>query len=157
MTTVPAKHVFESVSALQPSCQQDVVATEYIQVTQDQVNQFADLSLDRQWIHLDVERSERDSPFKGTIVHGFLTLSLGAYFLQSGIRIREVRFGVITALKYARFISVVPVGSWIRGRIKLLDVEEVRGNTQGTWMVTIERRGAPIPCCVMEIVVVYYT
>lgn len=142
--------IFESLAEL-PACKgQEVAVTDWITITQEQVNQFADATGDHQWIHVDVERA-RNGPFGGTIAHGFLTLSLVPKFFDAAIEIRNTRMGVNYGLNKVRFTAPVPVGSRLRARLKLLDCEPIdQGGMQMAWLVTIEREGADKPVCIAE-------
>jgi acyl dehydratase len=131
--------------------------TDWLVLTQDRIQNFADATEDRQWIHLDPERAARESPHGGTIAHGFLTLSLVSYFAGQAIRVRE---GVGTRINYGlnrvRFPSAVRAGSLIRARVTLLSVKEAAAFVDIIFSVTIESQGANKPCCVAEWLVRYY-
>lgn len=134
----------------------EVAVSDWITITQAQVDQFAEATGDRQWIHVDVERAEA-GPFGGPIAHGFLTLSLLPQFFESALTIVESRMGVNYGLNRVRFMSPVPVGSRLRARLKLLSAEPIAGDGfQLTWEATIELEGATKPACVAESVVRRY-
>ena len=129
---------------------QEVAVSDWITVTQKQVDLFAEATGDRQWIHVDVERAKA-GPFGAPIAHGFLTLSLLPAFFESALEIRESGMGVNYGLNKVRFTSPVPVGSRLRARMTLLASEPIdNGGVQMTWQVTVEREGAPKPVCVAE-------
>jgi len=131
--------------------------TEWLVLTQDRIQKFADATEDRQWIHLDPERAARESPYGGTIAHGFLTLSLVSYFAGQAIRVREgVGIRVNYGLNRVRFPSAVRAGSTIRARVTLLSVKESAAFVDIIFSVTIESQGADKPCCVAEWLVRYY-
>ena len=134
----------------------EVGISDWFEVSQDRINQFAEATEDRQWIHIDPERAARESPFKTTIAHGFLTLSLLSVLTKSAISVGEVRMGINYGLNRVRFISPVPAGARIRGRFTLATLEEIKGGAQSTWKVTVERDGSEKPCCVAEWLVRYY-
>jgi acyl dehydratase len=136
---------------------QDVAVSDWVEISQQRVQQFADATGDHQWIHLDVERSKRESPYGGTIAHGFLTLSLLPMLMENAIRLSDVRMGVNYGLNRVRFTAPVPVGSRVRAQLKLLAVEDIAGGAQVTWLVTIEREGSDKPVCVAESVSRRYT
>jgi acyl dehydratase len=147
---------FESLSELPALVGHEVAVSDWITVTQEQVNLFAQATGDHQWIHVDVERAKQ-GPFGGPIAHGFLTLSLIPKFFESAIEIRNTRMGVNYGLNRVRFTSPVPVGSRLRGRMKLLACEPIdNGGMQMTWDVTVEREGAAKPVCVAESLVRRY-
>jgi acyl dehydratase len=129
----------------------------WIDVTQDAIARFADLTGDRQWIHVDSDRAGRESPFGTTVAHGFFTLALLSPILSRTIgSLDGVRMGVNYGLNKVRFPSPVPAGSRVRGRVTLQRVDPVEGALQATWSVIVERAGADKPCCAAEWVVRYY-
>jgi acyl dehydratase len=126
-------------------------------VTQAQITQFADITGDRQWIHVDPERAMRESPYAGTIAHGFYTLSLASRLLRDAVgAIDGTRMAINYGLNKVRFPSALPAGSRVRGRCTLQRLDEVAGGVQATWAVVIEREGADKPCCAAEWLVRYY-
>jgi acyl dehydratase len=131
--------------------------TDWLVLTQDRIQTFADATEDRQWIHVDPERAAPESPYGGTIAHGFLTLSLLSYFSGQAIRIRE---GVGIRLNYGlnrvRFPAAVRAGSAIRARVTLLSVKESAAFVDIIFSVRIETQGADKPACVAEWLVRYY-
>ena len=134
----------------------EVAVSDWITITQEQVNQFAEATGDHQWIHVDVERA-RSGPFGGPIAHGFLTLSLLPKFFASALQIVESGMGVNYGLNKVRFTSPVPVGSRLRGRMTLLACAPVQNNgVQLTWEVKVEREGSEKPVCVAESLVLRY-
>ncbi len=152
------KHTFESVEDLKRAVGQEVAVTDWLTVTQDRVQQFADATGDHNWIHVDVERSRRESPFKETIAHGFLTLSLLAHFMGEAIGIKNgVRMGLNYGLNKVRWVSPVRVGSKIRARFVLASVKEVDGNgVEALYNATVESEGGTKPACVAEWLVRLY-
>ncbi len=147
---------FESITALREQVGQEVATSDWLEVSQERINQFAESTEDRQWIHVDPERAARESPFKETIAHGFLTLSLLSELGKRAMSVGGVRMGINYGLNRVRFVSPVPAGSRIRGRFTLATVEEINGGVQATWNVTVEREGSEKPCCVAEWLVRYY-
>jgi acyl dehydratase len=139
-----------SLAALKELIGQEVAVSKWIEITQERVNQFAEATGDRQWIHTDVERSRKESPFGGTVAHGFLTLSLLPKLMESAIVMPDVKMGVNYGLNKVRFPAPVPVGSRLRARIKLLTVDDIPGGAQVSWEVTMEREGSEKPVCVAE-------
>src|SRR5581483_9804379 len=120
---------------------------------QARIDQFADATGDHQWIHVDRERAEAETPFKATIAHGFLTLSLISALLRQAIRFDGMRMAINYGLNRVRFLSPVPSGSRIRGRFTLASVEPKDDALQATWSVIVEREGAEKPCCAAEWIV----
>ncbi len=130
----------------------DLGVTDWVPVTQEQVDLFADATGDHQWIHVDVERATRESPFGGPIAHGYLTLSLVNLFLPQLLEVRGASMGVNVGLDKVRFPSPVPTGSNLRGSGQVVAVEEAKGGVQITVRVTVEVQGADKPACVADTV-----
>ena len=149
--------IIESLDELKQLAGQEVAVSDWITITQERVQQFADATGDHQWIHLDVERSKVESPYGGTIAHGFLTLSLLPMLMASSLQMSDVKMGVNYGLNKVRFPAPVPVGSRLRARIVLLSVEDISGGAQLVWQVTIEREGGDKPVCVAESITRRYT
>lgn len=129
--------------------------SKYHEVTQPQVQLFADATGDHQWIHLDVERAKA-GPFGGPIAHGYLTLSLAPVLLAEVLHVDGVKMGVNYGANKVRFPSPVPIGSKIRIGARLASVEDVAGGLQVTVETTFECEGAAKPSCVAELVFRYY-
>ena len=147
---------FSNLQALADCVGQEVTVTDWITITQEQVNLFAQATGDHQWIHVDVERAQA-GPFGAPIAHGFLTLSLLPRFFEASLTVSSVKMGVNVGLNRVRFVAPVPVGSRLRARLKLLDSSAIAGNgTQTVWEVTIEREGSTKPVCVAESLVRQY-
>ena len=141
---------FENLAELPALVGQDVAVSDWITVTQDRVNLFAQATGDHQWIHVDVERATA-GPFGAPIAHGFLTLSLIPKFFETAIEIRDTRMGVNYGLNRVRFTSPVPVNSRLRAAIKLLACQPLEGGgMQMTWQVTVQRDGTDKPVCIAE-------
>jgi acyl dehydratase len=151
------KCTLDSPDALKGLIGQEIAVTDWFNVTQERVQQFADATLDHQWIHVDVERSRRESPFKAPIAHGFLTLSLLPHFMHQALEIKHgVRLGVNYGLNRVRFVSPVRAGSNIRARIVLQSLKDVQDGMEAVFNATIEVEGGEKPACVAEWVVRYY-
>lgn len=129
---------------------QEVAVSDWIVITQERVTRFAEATGDQQWIHVDVERSRKESPYGGTVAHGFLTLSLFPMLMQSAIAMSDVKMGVNYGLNKVRFPAPLPVGSRLRARFALTAAEDIPGGAQLTWLVTMEREGGDKPVCVAE-------
>ncbi len=141
---------FQTLAELSALVGQEVALSDWITITQEQVNQFAQATGDHQWIHVDVARATA-GPFGAPIAHGFLTLSLLPLFFQTAMEIREVGMGVNYGLNKVRFTGPVPVGSRLRARLTLLHSEPIDNNgRQMTWKVVVEREGTSKPVCVAE-------
>lgn len=147
---------FESLAALAACVGQEVAVSDWVTITQDRVNRFAEATDDLQWIHVDVERA-KSGPFGGPIAHGFLTLSLLPAFMASAFAVNGVRMGVNYGLNRVRFTAPVPVGSRLRARLTLQACEPIeQGGQQMTWAVVVEREGVDKPVCIAESVVRQY-
>jgi acyl dehydratase len=129
---------------------QEVGVSPWVEISQERIDQFAKATEDFQWIHVDPQRA-KDSPFGGTIAHGFLTLSMLPRLTESTFEFSDRKMGVNYGLNKVRFTSPVPAGARIRGRFVLAKHEKIEGNgVQTTWSVTIEREGGEKPVCVAE-------
>ena len=125
-------------------------------ITQDQIDRFADATLDHQWIHVDPDRA-RSSPVGSTIAHGFLTLSLAVVLLEQTVEIEGCSQVINYGLNRVRFPSVVPVGSNVRMQVEVVSVEEQADTSlQATYSLVFELEGATKPCCVAESLLRYY-
>ena len=152
-----AQRIFDSPDALKDLVGQEIAVTDWFNVAQERIQQFADATLDHQWIHVDVERARRESPFSAPIAHGFLTLSLLPHFMHEALQIKQgVRLGVNYGLNRVRFVSPVRAGSNIRARIALQSLKEVLDGVEAIFNATVEVEGGAKPCCVAEWVVRYY-
>jgi acyl dehydratase len=141
---------FQKLAELPPLVGEEIAVSEWITVTQQQVNLFAEATGDHQWIHVDVERAQQ-GPFGAPIAHGFLTLSLIPKFFENAIEVLDTRMGVNYGLNRVRFTAPVPVGSRLRARLKLLECRAIDGDGyQMTWGVTVEREGSDKPVCIAE-------
>ena len=130
-------------------------ADEWLTVTQEQVDRFAEATGDHQWIHVDVERAEQ-GPFQGTIAHGFLTLALMVPLTEKVVTVTGAAMGINYGLDRVRFITPVPVGGRVRARVEFTALTEVEGGLQLKRTVTIELEGAEKPACVAESLVRIY-
>lgn len=121
-------------------------ATDWFVVTQDRIQKFADATEDRQWIHLDPERARRESPFGGSVAHGFLTLSLLSYWLKQAIHIRSgIAMSVNYGLNKVRFPSAVRAGSAVRSRVTLLSVKESPEFVDAAFLIHVESQSSAKP------------
>jgi len=141
--------VFENLTDLRPLLGEVVATSDWIDVTQARIDQFAQATGDHQWIHVDPERAKA-GPFGTTVAHGFLTLSLLPEMGASAMDVRGVRMGVNYGLNKVRFPAPVPAGSRLRGHFRLTGYEPIDGGAQLTFEVTMEREGSAKPVCVAE-------
>ncbi|MFN3494925.1 MAG: MaoC family dehydratase [Hydrogenophaga sp.] len=147
---------FETLAELAACVGQEVAVSDWITITQEQVNLFAQATGDHQWIHVDPARAAQ-GPFGAPIAHGFLTLSLLPVFFDSAMTVRQSGMGVNYGLNRVRFTAPVPVGSRLRARMTLLASEPIEHQgVQMTWSVQVEREGVAKPVCVAESLVRRY-
>jgi acyl dehydratase len=147
---------FETLADLAACVGQEVAVSDWVTITQEQVNLFAQATGDQQWIHVDVERAKQ-GPFGAPIAHGFLTLSLLPVFFESSMEVTQSRMGVNYGLNKVRFTAPVPVGSRLRARMTLLASEQIDNDgVQMTWAVRVEREDVEKPVCVAESLVRRY-
>ena len=130
----------------------EVAVSDWVTITQERINLFADATGDHQWIHIDPERAAKESPFGATIAHGFLTLSLVPYLKGQCIEFTGVKMGVNYGTNRVRFMAPVTVNSKLRGRFKLMSVEPIKGGAQMVWECTLELQGLEKPACIAELV-----
>ena len=134
----------------------EVATSDWLVITQERIDAFANATDDHQWIHVDAARARTEAPFGKTIAHGFLTLSLLSPLMREAIKVEGLRMTLNYGLNRVRFVSPVPSGSRIRARIALGKVDDFGDSTQATWNITIEREGGEKPCVVAEWMVRYY-
>ncbi len=140
----------ENLTHLRALVGKEIAVSDWFAVTQERINQFADATLDHQWIHVDEERA-KESPFGTTIAHGFLTLSLLPHLLQQSLKFKEPpRMGVNYGANKIRFTAPVPSGSNVRARVTLHSIQEIQGGVQIEYHIIVEREGAEKPCLVAE-------
>lgn len=144
---------FNGVDEVKAALGEEIGTSDWIEITQENVNTFADATGDHQWIHVDPEKA-KDGPFGGTIVHGFLTLSLIPRLSWEIYTVNGLAMLINYGLGKVRFPSVVPVGSKVRGRITLDSLEQKSSGYQLTSTVTIEIEGGDRPACVAESIMV---
>ena len=150
--------VVENPHSLERFVGREIATTEWFLLTHDRIRQFAETTEDRQWIHIDRERAQRDSPYGTTIAQGFFTLSLMSHFLQKAIQIGSgVRMSVNYGLNRVRFPSPVHAGSRIRARFTLQATKDIADAVEATFSVVIEGENSDKPCCVAEWVIRYYS
>jgi len=140
---------FQTIAELQGLVGQDIGSSDWITVTQERIQLFAEATNDHQWIHLDAERA-KGGPFGSTIAHGFLTLSLLPEMSASAFEVLGTRMGVDYGLNKVRFPAPVPSGSRLRGHFRLLRYDPLEGGAQMTVEVKMEREGSDKPVCVAE-------
>jgi acyl dehydratase len=144
------------VRALAPRIGEEIAVSNWLEITQERIDQFAAATGDSQWIHVDPARAATESPFKTTIAHGFLTLSLLSSLVRDAMTFTGLRMAINYGLNRVRFVAPVPSGARVRARIAPAAVVDSGDHVQVTWGVTVEREGGDKPCCVAEWIVRYY-
>jgi acyl dehydratase len=144
-----------SIRDLEGRVGQEIGVSPWMEIAQDRIDLFARATEDFQWIHVDPERAKQ-SPFGGTIAHGFLTLSLLPKLNDSAFEFTDRKMGVNYGLNKVRFTSPVPAGAKIRGRFTLAKLEPLEGGVQTTWSVVVEREGGDKPVLVAETISRHY-
>jgi acyl dehydratase len=147
----------ENLNALKDFVGREFATSDWFEITQDRIQQFAEATEDRQWIHLDRDRAAKESPYGTTIAHGFLTLSLLSHFSKQALQVKNgVRMAVNYGLNRVRFPSPVHAGSKIRARFTLQSLKEAGNSSEAVFSVVVEDQSQAKPCCVAEWVVRYY-
>jgi acyl dehydratase len=140
---------FENPAALLEAVGKDLGHSDWLQIDQERIDQFADATGDHQWIHVDPEKAA-EGPYGKTIAHGYLTLSLANLFLPQVMKVEHFSMGVNYGCEKVRFPAAVPVGSRIRGHGEVISAEEVKGGVQVVVRMTIEIEGGDRPACVID-------
>lgn len=151
-----ARRIVEGIEGLKALAGEHAGSSDWLEITQERVNQFADATLDHQWIHVDPERARTESPFGGPIAHGYLTLSLLPYLLDQVIEVRGVAMAINYGMNRLRYPAPVPVGSRVRLGVTLAGVEEIRGGVQCQLDCQVEVADQAKPALVAEVVFRYY-
>jgi acyl dehydratase len=149
--------IFQSITEVKSLIGQEVAISDWICIPQSQIQAFADTTNDHQWIHLDIDRARRESPYGTTIAHGFLTVSLIPSFLKSCIQYPFVKTSINYGLNKVRFPAPVKVDSFIRGRFQILNMNEIEGGVQIEWLITIEIQGIEKPACIANMLIRLYS
>jgi len=149
--TRPSNRVIHGIDELKTLVGQEVSASEWRLISQDLINQFADVTGDHQWIHVDVERCAKESPYGACIAHGFLTVSLLPDLMREAIEVAgNYKMRVNYGFNRLRFTGGVPAGARIRARFALLSVKDVDGGVEIAWTVTVDVEGRDKPALVAE-------
>ncbi len=141
---------FATLADMQAVLGQEVAVSDWVEISQQRIALFADATDDHQWIHVDAARAARESPFGGTVAHGFLTLAMLPALLSRAVRMVDMKLGLNYGLNKVRFPAPVPAGSRIRLRLQLAAIDEMEGGAQVSWQMTVEREGGDKPVCVAE-------
>ena len=154
---MPAALVLPTPQSLSERIGQELAVTDWFEVTQERIQRFAEAIEDRQWIHLDRERAQRESPYRTTVAHGFLTLSLLSYLMKQAVQITDgVRLSINYGLNHVRFPAPVPAGAKIRARFSVKSTKNLADALEAVYLVTVEVQGGDKPCCVAEWIGRYY-
>lgn len=148
--------VIPGIDALSAWIGKEVACSDWMAVDQQRIQQFADATGDQQWIHTDPPRARRESPFKSTIAHGYLTLSLLPHLLESCLRIDGVGMAINYGLDKVRLPAPVLAGQRVRARLVLESLEPVAGGVQAHWSATVELEHGDKPACVAQMLARYY-
>ena len=148
--------ILESVGEFQTMVGKESAKSDWVMVAQDRIQGFAEVTGDLQWIHLDSDRAQRESPYGSPIAHGFLTLSLLSQLFRSAIRIRRAGMTINYGLNRVRFPAAVPAGSRIRAIFSVQSFQEVANGAEVTFSVVVECEKVAKPCCVAEWILRYY-
>src|SRR5215470_5279540 len=152
-----APFIVESLDGIQGLVGREIGVSDWLVVTQERINGFADATGDRQWIHVDAERAKRESPFGMTIAHGFLTLSLLSQLMQQTVQIRAgSRLAVNYGLNRVRFPAPVREGTRIRGHFTLASFKNLGDSYEAVFHCSVECEGSEKPACVAEWIVRYF-
>ena len=152
-----AKRTINGIEELKALAGQDLGSSDWVEIDQGTIQAFADATGDQQWIHVDVERAQKESPFGGPIAHGLLTLSIGPKLMFDVFEMTGVAGGLNYGYGKVRFPAPLPVGSKVRMRMQLQNVEDIPGGAQITMLLTFEREGGDKPVCVAESLSRVYT
>jgi len=156
--TVMPTLILESLQSLKDHVGREIATTSWLPITQERIHQFAEATGDHQWIHVDPERAQRESPYGAAIAHGFLTLSLMSHFMRGAIQLPgNVRQTINYGLNRVRFPAPVRAGEKIRARIRLDSCRELPDSIEAIFHITIETDGAEKPCCVAEWILRYFS
>ncbi len=151
-----AKTVIKGLDGLKAMAGKELGVSEWHTVTQDEINTFAKATHDHQWIHVDVNRCKKESPWGQTIAHGYYTISLAPYLLGQILSVEGIQMGINYGINKLRFPNPVKVGKKVRARAEMVNVEEIANGLQGTVKLTFEVEGEEKPSCVAEVIYRYY-
>ena len=157
LTQTPYKTEIAHLEDLKGYVGKEIGLTEWVQITQEMINQFGELTGDTQWIHTDVEKSRQHSPYKTTVAHGFMILSMASKFCYETCTIADIAMGVNYGLDRVRVPNATPVDSFVRGRVSLLEFEAFEGGAKYKMHILFEIKGQEKPAVVAEFIGMGYT
>jgi acyl dehydratase len=147
---------FKNLEEMSKSVGKELGVSNWIEISQEKIDLFAKVTEDEQWIHIDKDKSKKHSPYKTTIAHGFMILSLASRFSYDTLTIESVKMGVNYGLDRVRFTSATPSGGMVRGRVSLLEYEMKTGGAKYKLGITVELKGQEKPVCVAETLAMAY-
>ena len=147
---------FKNIDAFKEMLGKELPNSEWISVTQQMIDDFANATFDKQWVHIDVERAKKESPFKSTIAHGFMSVALLSKFLEDIIKIESIKMGLNYGLNTVRFMNPVPVNSKLRLISSIKNIEDHRLGVKVTFSCTVEIDGEKKPACVAEFLALFF-
>jgi acyl dehydratase len=149
--------IFDGFDEIKSAVGAEIGVSDWIEITQDRINRFADATCDEQWIHLDQERAKSELPGGTTIAHGMLSLALTPMFVRSVMGLKGLKNTLNYGADRIRYLSPVPAGSGLRGRVSIAEAEEVPPNgLRVSYRVVIEIEGGQRPACVAELIALHY-
>jgi acyl dehydratase len=149
--------IFNGFDEIRSAVGQEIGASEWVEITQDRINKFADATCDEQWIHVDQERAEKELPGGRTIAHGLLSLSLAPMFIRSVMGLKGLKNTLNYGADRIRYLAPVPAGSRLRGRTRIAEVEDVPPNgLRVNYHIVIEIEGGQRPACVADLIALHY-
>ena len=156
ITNIPYSTEISEISELKNFVGKELGLSEWTEITQDQINTFAKVTGDNQWIHTNAELCKKKSPFKKPVAHGFLILSLASKFCYETFKLKNVNMGVNYGLDKVRFMNPTIVGSLLRGRVQLISSEEIQNGIKYKMKITFELKDKEKPACVAEFIAIAY-
>ena len=153
----PYSTTINSLNDLQKYKGKEIGLSDWFYMSQDKINIFADITEDSQWIHLDAKRAAKESPYKKTIAHGFLVLSYATQITFRTLKVNNIKLAINYGLEKVRFPNATPSNSYFRGRVSLIEFEEVPGGAKYKLKIVFEVKGETKPVCVAETLSLVYS
>lgn len=156
MNNEPYKTTVPTLGDMPSFIDKELGLSDWTEIKQEDINTFARITQDEQWIHIDVERSKKESPYKTTVAHGFMVLGLASKFCYETFHLADAKMGVNYGLDKVRFMSPTPSGAKVRGRVSLMSVDMMEGGAKYKMKVVFELQGQEKPACVAEFLAMAY-
>jgi acyl dehydratase len=156
MNNEPYKTTVPTLGEMPSFIDKELGLSDWTEIKQEDINTFARITQDEQWIHIDVERSKKESPYKTTVAHGFMVLGLASKFCYETFHLADAKMGVNYGLDKVRFMSPTPSGAKVRGRVSLMSVDMMEGGAKYKMKVVFELQGQEKPACVAEFLAMAY-